>query len=130
MPTRCKETMPLDKNAANRFIKAALAEAKRNEDKELKRLGIDGPTNSSHLNWQPRQRGLDEQPAQLEGGVHTRFIRSNDQGSDHSDSSLSICADELPASVKRHPTEDEKKRKRPVLDPFTGQYSLLSPKCR
>jgi hypothetical protein len=127
---RCKETMQLDKDAANRFIKAALAEAKRNEDKELKRLSIDGPTNSSHMNWQPRRRGLDEQPAQAEGGMHTRFIRFNDQESDHSDSSSSIRGVELPASVKRLPTEDGKKKKRPDLDPFTGQCLLLSSKCR
>jgi hypothetical protein len=125
-----KETMQLDKDAANRFIKAALAEATRNEDKELKRLGIDGPTNSSHTNWQPRRRGLEEQPAQPEGGMHTRFMRFNDQESDHSDSNSSIRGDELPASVKRLPTEDEKKRKRPVLDPFTGQCLLVSFKCR
>jgi hypothetical protein len=117
--------MQLDKDAANRFIKAALAEATRNEDKELKRLGIDGPTNSSHMNWQPRQRGEAEQPVQPEGGMNTRFARFNDNESNHSDSSSSISGGELSRSVKRISMEDERKRKRPVPDPFTGLYPRI-----
>ena len=113
--------MQLDKDAANRFIKAALAEATRNGEKELKRLGIDGPTNSSHATWQPRARGIEEEPPQPEGGIHTRFAQlSGNKESSSSASSSSISGDELPP-IKKVWTEEEKKRKRPVLDPFTGK---------
>lgn len=116
--------MQLDKDAANRFIKAALAEATRDGEKELRRLGIDGPTNASQTTWQPRQRSVDEQRLQSEGGMHTRFVKlNNDEESDHSTSSSSLSGNELPP-IKKVSPDEEKKRKRPTVDPFTGPFLL------
>jgi len=118
MLTFYKETLKLDKDAANRFIRAALAEAIHNEDEEIKRPSRDGSTNLSHAT---RQRNAGEQLARPEGGIHTR---SNDDESSDSESSLFPSRDE-PPPVTGNPKE-ENKRKRPIIDPFTGRRSPFS----
>jgi len=106
--------MQLDKDAANRFIKAALAEATRNEEKELRQFGVNGSTD-------PFKQVVNGQPLLPDGGAHTRFKQAQDDEGAHSDSSSSISGGEL--SSRKPPTEEMKKRKRPVLDPFTGKHA-------
>ncbi|KAG8836078.1 hypothetical protein FRC17_010011 [Serendipita sp. 399] len=113
----------LDKEAANRFITAALAGISKSQKEEQVNLGIDGPTQSSHFNWKPRERGPDEQPPQLEGGMHTRFahIKSVLEEDDSQESSED---EDPPSTVKKTSlppsTTESKKRKRPDIDPFYG----------
>ncbi|KIM32939.1 hypothetical protein M408DRAFT_189564 [Serendipita vermifera MAFF 305830] len=124
------QTMQVDKDAANRFIKAALAQATRAGEQELKRLGIEGPTASSHTTWQPRPRDADEQLQQSEPGVHTQPERPNNgEESDHSASISSISAGELPP-IKNALAEGQAKRKRPKMDPFTGYSEPRSKKSK
>ena len=116
--------MQLDKDAANRFIKAALAEANKAEKEEMRHLGIDGPTQSSMSAWVPRERGPDEQQPVMEGGMHTRFAHVQ-RIQEESDSSSSSEEDAPPPKlpIAAQTEETSKKRKRPAMDPFAGQLS-------
>lgn len=126
------ERLQLDKEAANRFITAALAEASRVEKEELARLGISGPTVSSNENWVPRQREPHEQPPQMEGGIHTRFARIYDENDDSSahepleQDMLEVIGDEPPPQHQdRNPQIDQRKRKRSEFDPYSGLNPTL-----
>jgi hypothetical protein len=120
----------LDKEAANRFITSALAEASRAEKEGLTQLGITGPTMASHENWVPRKREPHEQPPQMEGGMHTRFARINDKdvqeslNQDASDEEmLQVIGDEVDERNPQVTRMEQRKRKRSEFDPFVGSYS-------
>ncbi|CAG7851705.1 SubName: Full=Uncharacterized protein {ECO:0000313/EMBL:CCA68740.1} [Serendipita indica DSM 11827] len=122
--------MQLDKDAANRFIKAALAEASKAEKEEMQRLGIDAPTQSSTTTWVPRERGPEDQQPVMEGGMHTRFahIQRIQEESGSSSSSEEDAPPKRPVASK--PEAGNKKRKRFTMDPFTGYTEQLSKKSR
>lgn len=70
----------------------------------------------------PPQR-LDEQPP--EGGTHSRFSRTVHEKREDESSSESMSGIELELRQIAVP-EPEKKRKRPVMDPFTGMTSITT----
>jgi hypothetical protein len=117
--------MPLDKVAATRFINAALASADREFGAEQARLGIAGPTNSSHTAFIPHQNDTTE-VANLDGGVHTRFAHmerddTHTSESDGEDIAIHTEVSELQESHAVHaPATQVEKQKRSQLDPFVG----------
>ena len=119
---RRAENMPLDKSAATRFINAALASAACEFGAEQARLGIVGPTNSSHTTFIPRHKDTTE-VVNFDGGVHTRFAHierddTSTSGSDKED--IAVFADVPEVRAVQGPTTQIEKRKRSPLDPFVG----------
>jgi len=115
----------LDKAAATRFINAALASADREFGAEQARLGIVGPTNSSHTTFVPHQKDAME-VANLDGGVHTRFahLEADDPTTSESDTEDVAVFTEVPELQGSHtaqcPATSVEKRRRPPLDPYVG----------
>lgn len=119
----------MDKEAATRFINAALANADREFGAEQARLRIVGATISPPTAFIPHQRDTSE-AATIGGGVHTRFahIERGDTSSSESDNENIAVFTEVPELQGPHaveyPATGVDKRKWSSLDPFVG--NLLS----
>ncbi|PVF99863.1 hypothetical protein CPB86DRAFT_702515 [Serendipita vermifera] len=112
----------LDKDAANRFIMAALSEAAREEKKELERLGVDPSKVASHSIWKPREREGEEQP-QMDGGMHTRFSHVQEiieEPEIPSSSDSEVGSNRLKSQSVEAKGSTSGKRKRPVPGPLAG----------
>lgn len=114
----------MDKAAATRFINAALASADREFGTEQARLGIVGPTNSSHTTFVPHQKDA-MGPANPDGGVHTRFshIKTNDPTTSESDAEdIAVFTEVQGPHTAQSSTASVEKRGRSPLDPFVGNW--------
>jgi len=121
---RSAENRPLDKSAATRFINAALASADREFGAEQARLGIVGPTNSSHTTFTPHQKDTME-VASIDGGVHTRFahIERDGHSTSESDGEDIAVSTDVPESQGSHAVQcpaTEVEERRAPFDPFVG----------
>lgn len=105
----------MDKAAADRFIKAALAEAARADKSQppsSNAVGLSAPLREPKKIHSDK---ADDQPS----STSNRFSRMNDHETDDDSSSESVHAEESEPRVIQ-PDANEKKRKRPTMDPFTG----------